>query len=175
MTAWRPLLPNRLSTIIATAIAAVPLILMVLTMVAALRGTDEGPAVLLAVWGFLAALSWAFWRVCRQGVYLSDHALRVQHFADSDVVEWSDVLRFVVRPATYGGPIPYDVEEIWVIRRDGEAINTTIMRRITSPFGGLLRPGLVRAHITEADFERAMQVFEEALARSRERSPGSSA
>ena len=174
MTAWRPLYTRGPTAVFARVIAVVLVVADVALLVSVLAGTGVVRSVtgVVVACGLLALMALFSWRVGRVGVYVSDRGLRVQYVPNSDVVEWADVLRFVVRTRS-GAFGAIEAEEIWVVRRDGDPVSTSIMRLVDSPVKDAMRPGAALMGNRDEDFDRALRELEAALASSRETTAGS--
>lgn len=134
MTAWRPLYTRGPIAVVARVMAVVIAAADVALLVSVLSGAGvvhSAPGVVVAC-GLLALMALFSWRVSRVGAYVSDRRLRVQYVPNSGVVAWADVLRFVVRTRR-GAFGALAAEEVWVVRRNGDPVSTSIMRRRDAP------------------------------------------
>ena len=165
---WRPIFPAR--TVIGVVLAGIPGLFLIIIAISAITGTTTGATRdLVIVCGVLGLFTLAAWRLSRMGIYLSDRGVRIQHLADSDVVEWADVLRVAVWTRRNRWLIfTEEVQEIWLVVRDGDPVGTSVTRSLDRPWDGRPRSGVSFAISSDPVFQRTLTKLEEGLARSRD-------
>ncbi|MFI7673498.1 hypothetical protein [Actinophytocola sp. NPDC049390] len=174
MTRWRPIHPSK--TIVSAVFAGIPGLLLIVLLFSVVTGSGTGATRdLVIACGLVALFTLGAWRMTRTGIYLSDRGVRIQHLADSDVVEWADVLRVVVRTRQSGWSFfTTQIEEIWLVVRDGDPVGTAVMRAPDRPWDGRPRWGVNFAITSDPAFYQTLTTLEDGLARSREAVNGSS-
>lgn len=171
VTAWQRVIPFRPSDVIAGCCGVIAVAGIVFVLVSASDGIGDGVLLeMVVVFGFFALIATSSWRLGRMGVYVSDRGVRVQYFVGSDVVEWPDVRRFVVRPSHLGfiGMILGTAsEEIWVVRRNGDPIQTQVAHLTEVPQLVRLSAQHFAAvtRMRDEDFEQAFGRLEDARIR----------
>ncbi|MPZ85664.1 MAG: hypothetical protein GEV28_36905 [Actinophytocola sp.] len=175
MTAWQRVVPVRPFDVLAGCFGVIAVAGIVLVLVSSLGGTGETESALsvVVVCAFLALVATFAWRLGRTGVYVSDRGVRVQYVVSSDVVDWADVHRFVVRRSRPGWIITAGSEEIWVVRRTGDPIETSLTHLTDRPLEDVL-PWQRFAAVTRSrdeDFEQALSRLEGARIRYTGRGP----
>jgi hypothetical protein len=168
MTRWRPIFPKR--TVFGVVLAGIPGLLLIILPISAITGATTGATRdLIIICSLLGLFTLAAWRLSRMGIYLSDRGVRVQYLADSDVVEWADMQRVAVWTRQRRWLIfTEEVQEIWLVLRDGDPVNTSVMRSLDRPWDGRPRPGVSYAFTSDPTFYQTLTKLEDGLARSRE-------
>lgn len=143
-----------------------------LFLMLAVTASTRHPAALLGVAFTLLWLASAI-RINRMGVYYSEFGVRSRSFLRTRTVPWASVAKFEDAPAAsnpwnLGSSIP--ARAIWIMRWDGETIQTPLVYELTGFLGDgpVLPRGRNRWQWSAEECRAALKQLNKALEKARE-------